>query len=106
MRFRVFYLDGSTFEDAPEDAPAVGIICIAQETRAHGWVLRHSKDFYCWDWDESEWWGSDTSGFWQHMFRTGLKIVLFGTNTNDENFNRIMAVGVTYVEARNKEEGR
>ena len=88
--WRIYYVDGGTFDDkgTPEDAPTMGIICVKHFTLDNKWELLAYGDYYIYD---RQWWCGDAAGFWQYMFKTGLKIVKFGTSTDDFNFERIMA---------------
>lgn len=91
IKWRIYYADGTIFDSnqgEPCEAPKIGVIVIKQISGEHGWKLTAYKDFYIYT--EHGWWGSDDVGFWQYMFTPGNKVVIFGTNTNDEEFNAIM----------------
>lgn len=66
MDWRIYYDDGSTFDSGqgtPQDAPALGVICIVYPDELVGRVIMHRFDWYYWvaD-DEQQWWGSDIHG--------------------------------------------
>jgi len=89
--WKIYYADGSTFDSlqgSPQDAPSIGVICLKHFTLDNKWELLAYRDYYIYD---RQWWGGDSAGFWQYMFKTGLKIVKFGTSTTDFEFERILA---------------
>jgi hypothetical protein len=92
INWRIYYDDGSTFDakdGKPQEAPATGVIAIVQEDSENGWVITAFKDYY---WREhNSWWGGDTAGFWQRMFKGGSVIMKFGVSTTNDNFNKILA---------------
>lgn len=91
VKWKIYYSDKTTFDNTqglPEDAPTVGVICIKHFIEG-GWRIQAFTDFYIWE-VESEWWGADQAGFWQYMFKPGIKIVKIGTNIKDEPFKDIM----------------
>jgi hypothetical protein len=93
LAWRIYYSDGSTFssdQGEPQDAPPTGVICIRERNASAGSVTRSGKDFYIWNAEAGQWWQSDAVGFWQYMFEPGPKVVKFGVNTSDENYNWIM----------------
>jgi hypothetical protein len=93
LQWRIYYADGSTFDNTqglPQDAPALGVIAIKHFIE-NEWRLQAFADYYIWE-VGSEWWGADQSGFWQYLFKPGLKVVKFGTNIKDEPFQKIMAI--------------
>lgn len=90
--WRIYYADGSIFSNLdglPEDAPPTGVICIKQLSAENRWELQAISDYYIWN--GKEWWRADAPGFWLYMFRPGLKIVKFGENLQDFEFQRMMA---------------
>jgi hypothetical protein len=91
VSWKIYYADGSTLSNlggSPEEAPATGVICIKHFSEGE-WRILAFRDYYAWD--KNDWWGHETAGFWQYMFKPGIKIVKFGTSTDDFNFERIMA---------------
>lgn len=90
--WRIYYSDGSTFDSAqgaPEAARPTGVICIKQSNKMHGWIVTRMKDYYLWH--DGQWWGADTPGFWQFLFKPGAKVVLFGESVPDEVFQAVMS---------------
>jgi hypothetical protein len=103
ITWRIYYADGSTFDSdqgLPEQAPPTGVICIKQCNQMHGWTITAMKDFYLLH--DDAWWGADAPGFWQHMFRPGAKVVLFGVSVPDELFHKIMSVALNDSELGDK----
>jgi hypothetical protein len=69
--WEVFYADGSTFgsdQGAPQDAPGLGVIVIAQEHEVQGErpYLQHMTDYYVWL--GQRWLGCDLFRLWQYFF--------------------------------------
>lgn len=92
LLWRIYYADGSTFDSnqgSEKDAPTIGVICIKHFIE-NEWRLSAFRDYYLWEVD-NEWWSADAPGFWQYMFKPGVKVVKFGTNIQDEPFEKIMA---------------
>ena len=92
MTWRIYYDNGTTFDNTqgePQDAPTIGVICIKHFIE-NEWRIQAFTDYYIWELGQ-EWWGADAPGFWQYMFKPGLKVVKFGTNIPDEPFQKIVA---------------
>lgn len=92
ISWRIYYADGTTYDSTqgePKDAPSTGVICIKHFIE-NEWRISAFVDYYCWELG-SEWWGADQAGFWQYMFKPGIKIIKFGTNIPDEPFEKILA---------------
>lgn len=72
MRWRIYYDDGSTFDDlmgGPRDAPPEGFICaIGYDERGQRYIM-HGWDFYQWDRESAQWWGMDRIGLHDRLRR-------------------------------------
>ena len=91
MTWKIYYANGTTFDSTqggPEDAPTIGVIVIKQKRLDGKWEMSAYRDYYIW---EGEWWNADAPGFWMYMFKSGLKIVKFGTNIPDVPFFKMLA---------------
>lgn len=65
MRWRVYYDDGSTFDDRaglPWEAPGLGVQVIVQRHPAVGREILTRFDWYYWRVDLGVWWASDLFG--------------------------------------------
>jgi hypothetical protein len=96
MLWRIYYANGATFDSAqggPEDASPTGVICIKQRNAVSAWALVSLKDYYLWH--HGAWWGADTPGFWQYLFKPGAKVALFGESVPDAKFNEIVSRAVS-----------
>ena len=81
MRWKIYYVDGSTFssqDGGPEDAPGWGVAAIAQEDEIVDTQIHHLRDFYCFAVEFGGWAGLDHYGFAQYLSRPGFKIVKLG----------------------------
>ena len=70
MRWRVYYADGSMFDDEMgewSEAPARGVIAIVTPDPDHGKEIEHGKDFYLWWPNASKPWGVDAVGLWDYL---------------------------------------
>ena len=75
MRWRIYYGDGSTFDDTagePNDAPAHGVVAVVYPDLEVGRFVLHQWDwYYC---KNGEWWGSDTFGLLDQMMHFAPQI--------------------------------
>ena len=81
MRWRIYYIDGSTYSNedgSPESAPGFGVAAIAQEDALVGVQIHQQKDFYAFSGDFGGWYGLDHFGLAQYLGRPGTKIVKLG----------------------------
>lgn len=79
VKFRIYYEDGSTYQEDPFYAPATGAQVIAQAdpARVKGFGLLLGKDAYCWK--DGYWFQCDVAGMWDYvMEHPGPLKVLFG----------------------------
>lgn len=79
MRWKVFYIDGSTFgnhDGEPEDAPGGGVLAVVQEDNLVGVLVHQGSDFYVFDEQYGGWYGLDYFGLAQYLMRPGKKIKL------------------------------
>lgn len=93
MRWKVFYIDGSSFsnvEGPPEDAPGGGVLAIAQEDSAVGCEIHHGNDFYAWDQQYDGWYGLDYFGLTQYLMRPGTKIIKLGEAMSTERYRLLL----------------
>jgi hypothetical protein len=85
MTWRIYYSDGLTFDSSqgePCEAPAWGVIVIAQSNDLVGRQLVHQKDYYWW---EDAWFGGNIIGLVDYLTRTECGIVRMGrTITNNQ----------------------
>jgi len=99
MKWRIYYVDGSSYSDcdgALEDAPAWGVIIVAQEdVTPHpyniGRVYRFGRDFYCWRGETWGWTGQDGVGLTEYLAGKGWKKVLNGTEARQDIYHRVKA---------------
>lgn len=88
--WRIYYDDGSTFssnDGPPEDAPALGVICIAQPDPEVGRHIVSGFDYY---WFTYEWWGGDLFGLFDYLITPGHKTVKFGRTVSNTDFSEIV----------------
>ncbi len=94
MRWRISYVDGSTFSNddgAPEDAPGFGVAAVVQEDATVGVQIHHQRDFYVFDEQYGGWYGLDVFGFAQYLGRPGFKIVKLGEVMTTEGYKALIA---------------
>jgi len=81
MKWRIFYVDGSTFDhtDGPaHEAPGSGVAAIVQQDSTVGAAVHHQSDFYVFDKQYGGWAGLDYFGLAQYLARPGFKTVKMG----------------------------
>ena len=71
MKWTVFYVDGSTYEGPPQDAPRQGVACIVQNDRI---LWKH--DTYCWE--NGQWVEHDRYGCERYLDNEKFPIRLVG----------------------------
>lgn len=80
MKWRIYYDGGGIYSDedgAPENAPGVGVLIIAEQDADAGRRLIHGKDYFIWK--DGHWLEVDRAGLFDYLFcQTGYKIVLAG----------------------------
>jgi hypothetical protein len=91
----IYYLGGSTFtsEDGPpEDAPGLGVLCIAQwdhdagkREMTHGTGV-YVVNWYWWDAKGSWWIGGDDVGLAQYLAEPGWKKVIVGATAPNQEW--------------------
>lgn len=89
-----WYGTGESFtsaEKAPHELPRLNVQCIAVESRDHGRIILHGKDFYTYDFDELEWLTrDDLFGLFDYLTLPGeRKVVLFGRSIRPARFREI-----------------
>ncbi len=94
MEWRIYYGDGSTFDDEdgpPELAPARDVQVIVVHDDDVLWATQTGSDYYVWDdrGSGSRWWGVDKFGLYDYLIEPGYKIVLFGRTIANEEFAEI-----------------
>lgn len=82
--FRIYYDDGSSYDQAVKAAPCEGVIIVVQDDPDVGREVLHIKDFYYWE--HGRWWGADRWGMEDYLRRPGWKKVLAGRNTSYANY--------------------
>ncbi len=98
--WRIYYADESTFsnEDGPpEMAPKTGVLAVCYFNIDNKREIGASKDFYWYDETPiykdiktGTWMAGDVSGYYQYMFRSGKKIVLFGAIVHDVIWRKML----------------
>lgn len=96
MNWRIYYADGSTFDNqdgAPSDAPGLGIIVIVQkhDDAREGAYLQHRADYYIWA--DLRWWACDLFRFWQYIFSQKYdheKVALAGETIHNSTYVEIV----------------
>lgn len=78
MKWRIYYGDGSTWNGSPWDAPTTGVQLIVRTDQFNGRYLLAQKDYYYYDPEADDWYGSDRGGFYAYLMRPGPKRVAFG----------------------------
>lgn len=86
--FRIYYDGGETYDGAPENAPAFGVLVIVENDRNSGRRLITTKDYFIWTWDG--WRSVDFIGMLDYLQQPGWKRVLFGRMVEDEYWNGVM----------------
>ena len=82
LNFRIYYDGGETYEGAPENAPAFGVLVIIENDKDSGRRLVMSKDYFCWVGDH--WLNTDQIGMWDYLQQPGWKKVLFGRMVDND----------------------
>lgn len=95
LQWRIYYSDGTTFDNlagGPEDAPALGVMLIAQVDVMTGRYYQSGSDFYIWLDEYERWLGVDTFGRLTYDVRPGWKRCLFGETVPNEQFRKIVKI--------------
>jgi hypothetical protein len=93
LRWKVFYQGGSIYSAADGsafDAPARGVLMIANSNDRHGWALCRSNDYYWWLPEDDAWQGGDIFGLWDYLIEPGPKKVLFGRTVSNAEFEAVL----------------
>ena len=97
MLWRIYYADGSTFDDsqgAADDAPPFGVVCIVQADPDTGRSIMHGWDWYYFNDTEGRaplWWGADTLGIHDRLLhRLPMRGVLLGRTVSVDQFRHLM----------------
>lgn len=89
MRWRIYYEGGATWSDRDSDpfgAPPAGVIALAIELPAGGFLVQQSREAYFWK-PETGWCPCDLAGLWDYLLLyRGPKAVLFGRSVRDAEF--------------------
>lgn len=92
--WRIYYDDGSTFDDSqgtPEAAPAFGVLFIVFPDREVGRVVMRGWDWYYFDAETRQWWGSDIHGLLDGLLHDlPRKAYKQGRNVDNKRFRDIM----------------
>ena len=96
-RWIVWYDGGTSFSNldgAPHEAPRWGVLAIAAYSGAHGRMIWHGTDFYCW---VGEWISCDSAGLLDYLGnRPGAeKIVMMGRHVPPDEFHRVYRLADT-----------
>ena len=79
-------LDFWSADGAPDEAPRLGVQCVAQGDELTGRQLLIEKDYYWRNHDEGRWYGGDLWGLFDYLSTTGSKSVLFGRFVHSDIF--------------------
>jgi hypothetical protein len=93
MKWKVFYIDGSSFSNmdgVPQDAPGWGVLAVAQEDETVGVLVHQGNNYYVFDEQYDGWYGLDDNGFAQYVARSGLKIVKLGESMSTERYKTMI----------------
>jgi hypothetical protein len=82
--FKVFYADGSTYTGDAFDAPAWGVLLIAETDKDHGRRIVSNGDYYVW---EERWRAKDFVGLIDYLAQPGPRKVLIGRMVDNEIWN-------------------
>lgn len=85
--FRIYYDGGSTYDGAPENAPAFGVLVIVQVDKEHGRELVQGKDYFVWK--DNKWYTVDFVGMVDYLQTPGWKRVLFGRMVNQDEWYKV-----------------
>lgn len=96
MNWRIYYADGTTFDDTqgePADASGLGIIVIVQKhpDSREGSYLQHRADYYIWA--DQRWWACDLFRLWQYWFMQKYshpKVSLAGETIQNDLYLKIV----------------
>lgn len=89
--YRVYYDNGTTFDDDPAQAPGVGVLAIVQPDPDHGRIVLSRWDFYCWHpgGQHGQWFGHDQFGLFDCLTQPGWRRVIFGRTVSTARFRAI-----------------
>lgn len=90
MRWRIYYGDGTTWNDDAFAAPARNVQMIAVADPNHGWYLCRSSDYYWYLADSDTWQSGDLFGLFDYLIEPGKKRVLFGRTITNREFEAIL----------------
>ena len=96
MKWRVYYSDETTFDNAqgePKDVPGLGVIVIVlkHKDRTVGSYIQHQADYYIWI--NNRWLACDLFRLWQYWFVQKYnhpKASLAGETVDNELYLRIL----------------
>lgn len=90
LLFKIYYDGGDTYDGDPFNAPAFGVLAIAQKNRAHGRRVTSNYDYFVWKDDLQEWMGCDIAGMFDYLNIPGAKRVLIGRMVPKEYFYSVL----------------
>jgi hypothetical protein len=93
MRWRIYYGDGTTYDDSQGpawDAPARNVQAIVVSDPDHGWYILRADDFYWYLADEDRWYSGDRFGMYDYLLDPGAKRILFGRSIPNAEYARIL----------------
>ena len=94
MRWKIYYVDGSTFSNedgSPEDAPGWGVAAVVQEDDLVGAMVHHQRDFYGFAEEFGGWHEMDYCGLAQYIARPGKKIIKMGDLMPTHKYQELIA---------------
>lgn len=91
LMWRIYYDSGEVFSSTdgePEDAPSFGVIAIVNI----GKHIQNRYDWYYWQAEENQWWGSDIHGLLDQLLHNKpIKAIKQGRNTEDTLYAEIIS---------------
>jgi hypothetical protein len=93
MRWRIYYGDGSTYDDsngAAWDAPAVNVQAVVVADRDNGWYICRADDHYWYREGDDSWYSGDRFGLFDYLTQPGRKRVLFGRSIGNIEYRQIL----------------
>jgi len=93
MRWRIYYDDGSTFDNAmgaPHEAPPEGVLCVVAYDRHGRRYIASRQPFYCYDEESGEWWPIDMAGLLDRLRRNRIYAFKEGRSVDNALFQAAM----------------
>lgn len=97
LNWKIFYGGQVTYSDAdgsPYDAPRLNVQAIVGPDRNTGRYMVSDKDAYWWIPEEQRWRGGDRHGEWIYMLRLGPRVVLYGEQIDEDEYNSCISAAL------------